>query len=81
MGNSAMDKKAKGDDMKTIQTYATRMDAEVAKSVLDAGHIPSIIMSDDAGGMYPFLTTTGFTRVRLCVKTKDVSKACRLLKG
>jgi len=47
----------------------------VAKSVLDANAIGSFIQSDDAGGMYPFMTE----QIQLLVKKIDVQEAKRVL--
>jgi hypothetical protein len=62
-------------DLICIKKFADRHDADVAKSVLDASHIASFIQSDDAGGMYPFMTE----QIRLLVKKTDVPEANKIL--
>lgn len=36
-----------------IKTYPNRMEADWAKSFLDANGISAMVAADDAGGMYP----------------------------
>jgi hypothetical protein len=62
-------------DVVVIATYATRPDAEVAKSALSGSGIQAYIEGDDAGGMYPFMTEG----IRLFVKKTDVQKAKKIL--
>jgi cell division protein FtsN len=40
--------------MVAVGTYPTRGEAELAQSVLAASGIESRVVSDDAGGAYPF---------------------------
>lgn len=63
-------------DLICVKKFADRHDADVAKSVLDANKIESFIQTDDAGGMYPFMTEG----IRLFVKKTDVQKAKKILK-
>lgn len=58
-----------------IKRFADRHEADVAKSVLDANRIESYIQTDDAGGMYPFMTE----RIQLLVKSTDVQEANKIL--
>jgi len=58
-----------------IKKFGSRHDADVAKSVLDANAIASFIQSDDAGGMYPFMTE----QIRLLVKKTDIQTAKKIL--
>lgn len=62
-------------DIVTIKKFATRTDANVAKSVLDANGIISFIQTDDAGGMYPFMTEP----IQLVVNKADEEKAKKLI--
>lgn len=62
-------------DLVCIKKFADRHEADVAKSVLDANAIESFIQSDDAGGMYPFMTE----QIRLLVKKTDVQVAKKIL--
>lgn len=39
--------------MKVIREYVNEMEALVARSVLEAHHIPAVVLRDDAGGMLP----------------------------
>ncbi len=64
-------------DIICIKKFDDRHGADVAKSVLDANAIKSFIQSDDAGGMYPFMTEG----IRLFVQIKNAEKARILLKG
>lgn len=59
-----------------IKKFGDRHDADVAKSVLDASGISSFIQSDDAGGMYPFMTE----QIRLLIKKTDIDRAKKILK-
>ncbi len=63
-------------DVIVIQSFSTRADADVAKSVLDAQGIPSFIQADDAGGMYPPTMGT----IALLINKKDKNRALQLLK-
>ncbi len=60
-----------------IATYTRRLEAEVAKSVLEGSGIAAFIEGDDAGGMYPSMTEG----IRLSVQKKDKEKALVVLKG
>ena len=62
-------------DFICIKRFADRHDADVAKSVLDANRITSIVLTDDAGGMYPFMTEG----IRLLVRKTDVQKARKII--
>jgi hypothetical protein len=68
-----MDKKV--DEFVCIKTFATRHEADVGKSVLDANHIASYVQADDAGGMYPFMTE----RIKLFIQKTNVLKAQKVL--
>jgi hypothetical protein len=65
-------------DLVCIRTYSFRPEAELARSVLEAGGIESVLMADDAHGMRPImgLSTRG---VRLCVRREDAEKAAAIL--
>lgn len=62
-------------DLICIKKFGSRHDADVAKSVLDANGIKSFVQSDDAGGMYPFMTE----QIQLLVKSTDVQEANKIL--
>ena len=65
----------------TINTYPSRMDAELAKSLLDSAGIESFISADDEGGMLSFphgsLSASG---VKLLIKENDKTDAEKVLK-
>ena len=61
-----------------IKTYQNRMEAELAKGLLESNDIKAMISADDAGGAYPpLLWATG--GVRLLVKKTDIQKAIEVL--
>ena len=53
-----------------VGTFRSTADAEVAKGVLAAVGVDSLIRADNAGGMYPALSAT-----ELLVRTEDAAKA------
>ncbi len=63
--------------LKLIKTFNSRMEAELIKSLLEANGIKSIIMSDDAGEMYP--SAQLYWGVRLFVKEQDFETAFNLI--
>jgi hypothetical protein len=63
--------------LKLIRTFNSRIEAELTKSFLDAGGIKSIIMSDDAGEMYP--SAQLYWGVKLFVKEQDYDTAVNLI--
>lgn len=64
-------------DLVVTKTFLSRHEAELAKSLLHAAGIESMISSDDFGGLRPNLAFGG--GVRLLVKKKDVEKAQGIL--
>ncbi|MDO8497022.1 MAG: DUF2007 domain-containing protein [bacterium] len=63
----------------TIKTFNTRLEAEIAKGLLESNGIKSMIVADDAGGMYPFPFQAGFKGAELKVNKKDHSKASDII--
>ena len=63
----------------TIQTYSSRIDAEMDKSLLESNNIKAIVEGDDCGGMQPNLAsvTGGYA---LIVSENDVKVAKELLR-
>jgi hypothetical protein len=55
------------------------MDASLAEAVLEANGIPSTRISDDAGGMMPWLHS--LHPIRLMVRGADIELAVSLLDG
>lgn len=64
-------------DVVVIRTFADAISAHIAQAALDANDIQSIIVGDDAGGVYPALTFSN--GVRLAVQHGDAMRALRLL--
>jgi hypothetical protein len=62
--------------MVQIGAYPTRSDAELAEAVLAAAGIRSVVVSDDAGGAYPFDLTGA---ARLLVEEADAEDAAEIL--
>jgi Putative prokaryotic signal transducing protein len=59
-----------------VGAYPTRSDAELAQTALTAAGIPSLVVSDDAGGAYPFDLTGA---ARLLVDEEHADDAAALL--
>ena len=64
----------KSDELVTVSTFPSAVDAEIAKGVLDDAGIESMIRSDNAGGMYPALGGAD-----LVVRAEDAEKAIAAL--
>jgi hypothetical protein len=65
------------DDAVVLETFSSRMEAEMAAGLLEAEGIDTLIMADDAGGAYPMLQ---FVRgVRLLVFKEDEARAREIL--
>jgi hypothetical protein len=62
------------DELVTVSTFPSAVDAEIAKGALDDAGIESMIRSDNAGGMYPPLDGA-----ELVVRAEDVEKAAEVL--
>jgi hypothetical protein len=62
------------DELVTVSTFPSPVDAEIAKGVLDEAGIESMIRSDNAGGMYPPLSGA-----ELVVRAEDFEKAAEAL--
>lgn len=60
-----------------IAEYSSELDAEMARSQLEAAEIEAWILKDDAGGMQPQLQMS--QGVRLFVDEKDVEEALGIL--
>ena len=61
-------------DLISISTFRSITDAQIAKGILDAAGIDSMIRADTAGGMYPALSGA-----ELLVRAEDADKAYRAL--
>lgn len=64
--------------MVEVGAYPTRSEAELAQATLAAAGIPSRLISDDAGGAYPFDLSGG---ARLLVDEADAEDAVAALAG
>jgi hypothetical protein len=64
-------------DLVVIRTYQNQMEADVAKTALDAAGIPSTIWSDTSGYGSALVFTRG---IRLLVASDDVTRANEILR-
>jgi hypothetical protein len=64
-------------DLVTVKTFVTEIDAQVAKAFLESKGIKSIVEKDDMGGQQPSFQLTG--GVSLVVRKRDRKKAIQLL--
>jgi len=60
-----------------VRTFPNHIDAELARSALEAAEIQSIIQADDAGGVQPGLWVG--TTIGLLVKAEDLARATEVL--
>ncbi len=67
------------DGLYVIRSFSNDVDASLAEAVLEANGIPSTRISDDAGGMMPWLHA--LHPIRLMVRRADVEIAVSLLDG
>ena len=66
------------DDAIVLETFASRIEAEMAAGLLESEGVPAMVLADDAGGAYPMLQ---FIRgVRLLVYREDEARAREILK-
>lgn len=61
-------------DLIAVSTFRSTADAQIAKGVLDAAGIESMIRSDNAGGMYPAIAGA-----ELLVRAEDADRAANAL--
>ena len=64
-------------DLKVIKIFGSRIESEIARGFLQSNDISSVIISDDAGSMYPAQDIV--SGVRLMVGEKDFRNAKELL--
>jgi hypothetical protein len=64
-------------DVIILRTFANELEAELARTVLEANGIPALVLRNDAGGMYPSLTFVH--GVRLVVHRDDAREAIAIL--
>lgn len=61
-----------GESLVAVGTFLSHVDADLARSALEAAGIDSMVRSDDCGGMYP---TPWMGRIQLLVRADDASAA------
>ncbi len=61
----------------TVQSYPSRVEAEIGKGLLEANDIKALVVADDAGGVYPLTMST--MGVQLQVERKNIKKTKDLL--
>ena len=64
-------------DLVVIRTFGTQLDAEVAKSALEAANLDAMIKADDAGGVQPGMWAGN--GVELLVRAEDAERAKEIL--
>lgn len=65
------------DGLCVIRTFPNDLEARLAEAVLEAHGIEAIVISDNAGGMLPYLNA--LHPIRIAVKESDVDLAVSLL--
>ena len=65
------------DRVVSVKAYSSRVDADLAKAVLDANGIRAFVAGDDAGGMEPWLGPA--QHIQVLVNEQDASLARQLL--
>jgi len=66
------------DDAIVLETFFSRIEAEMAAGLLESEGVEAMVLADDAGGAYPSLQ---FVRgVRLMVAAEDAYRARMILK-
>lgn len=63
--------------MITLQTFHSRIEAEMVKSLLATENIPTVVRADDEAGMVPSLGMT--SGVDLLIQPEDLARANELL--
>jgi hypothetical protein len=65
------------DDAVVLETFHSRIEADMAQGILEEEGIETVVMADDAGGTYPMLQ---FVRgVKLLVAAEDKFRAQEIL--
>ena len=65
--------------MLTVKVFNSRLEAEIAKGLLETAHINSFISADDMGGMNPGMAAA--TGVKLQVSQTDLEEATKILEA
>ena len=67
------------DDAIVLETFFSRIEAEMAAGLLESEGVETMVLADDAGGAYPMLQ---FIRgVRLMVYREDETRAREILQA
>jgi len=64
------------DSLVAVGTFLNHIEADLAKSALEAAGIDAMILSDDCGGVRPHLWMGG---IRLLVRDEDAQRALEIL--
>ena len=64
-------------DLVAIRTFNNGIEAEVARTALEAAGIDAVVRSDDAGGLHPGMWTA--SGVRVLVRPEDSERAEEIL--
>jgi hypothetical protein len=66
-------------DLVVVRTFLNRIDAELARTALEAADIESIVSADDTAGLRPGVWMSGMSGVRLLVRAEDAKRAATIL--
>jgi hypothetical protein len=66
-----------GDEVVALHVFNTHVEADLARSALEAAGIDSVIAADDAGGMRPHMDLT--RGVVIMVRVEDAERARQIL--
>ena len=61
-----------------VRTFGNEIDAELARSALEAAEIDAMVRSDNAGGMRPAMSMSN--GVELLVRAEDAKRADEILR-
>ncbi len=61
-----------------VHIFSSRIDAEIARGLLESNGIQAVVTADDKGGADPFLTFTN--GVKILVNENDIIAAKKILK-
>jgi hypothetical protein len=62
-----------------VRTFSNKLEAEMARGLLESAGVQAWLLTDDAGGAYPFQLSGG--GVQLMVTEADAAAAEELLAG
>jgi len=66
-------------ELVVIQTFQTRIEAELFKNYLSSHGIDALVTADDLGGMRPFPLSPSNTKVKVKIQKQDFKKAKLIL--